>query len=516
MRVIRSLLRVEWRELVVAVSLSMVLLPFFDSSMASAQSITVRVVDSATDIPIVGAIVAIIGRRDSAIISRFTTEAGTVGFPWLGQSSTRVFVRKIGYSPATARIPGAMKDTAFLVVRLNRVQHVLNAIEVNADQACGDMTAGGAEMRGLWESIRTALEANRITETEGLARMEIERYERDLDGQLVPVSPARQQRREVATRQPFAAALPDILETQGYVTGDGDAVTYFAPDARTLLSDEFARAHCYSTRRSEGADSDLIGIAFEPKPDISTANVAGVLWLDRRTSALTSLTFSYVNVPSSIPITSAGGRLDFEQLPDGRWIIHHWFIQTPRMGRFTQILQPSFHRVVVDTLIGFREIGAVARLLAPGETVALAADSAASAVSDSSLATIAPVSDSGVVNCSAVATKVRGLTIFGSITDSLGDAIPRSQLVLEWKSVDIRTTGRLVTTGQMGQVIDVEPSSAGNYQVCGLPTGVDYRIALLVDGRRREVRSVHADKSAIRLEVNFVDMRHTSSAEATG
>jgi hypothetical protein len=84
----------------------------------------------------------------------------------------------------------------------------------------------------------------------------------------------------------------------------------------------------------------LIGLAFEPARKRRVADVKGVLWLDAATAELRHLEFTYTNLPWDVPASRVGGRVEFEQLASGVWIVRRWYVRAPRMG-----IERSFFRM---------------------------------------------------------------------------------------------------------------------------------------------------------------------------
>jgi hypothetical protein len=73
------------------------------------------------------------------------------------------------------------------------------------------------------------------------------------------------------------------------------------------------------------------------------------MWLDENTARLRHVEFVYRNVPNYDDARYAGGRTEFEQLPNGAWIVRRWSLRSPRLGR-------SASSVEVKP-IGMRETG---------------------------------------------------------------------------------------------------------------------------------------------------------------
>jgi hypothetical protein len=120
---------------------------------------------------------------------------------------------------------------------------------------------------------------------------------------------------------------PRLLAEEGYIEARGGASFYFAPDAVVLQNEHFLQTHCFRLRQQERDGAQLIGLAFEPAPGRHLPDVEGVLWLDRQTSELRFVEYTYTNLPYDLPRRMApGGLVEFLPLPGGAWIVHRWQI----------------------------------------------------------------------------------------------------------------------------------------------------------------------------------------------
>ncbi|HVX39295.1 MAG TPA: carboxypeptidase-like regulatory domain-containing protein, partial [Gemmatimonadaceae bacterium] len=122
---------------------------------------------------------------------------------------------------------------------------------------------------------------------------------------------------------------PAVLSRDGYIVTRGATANYYAPDARVLLSPEFANDHCFGIAVGAGARAGWIGATFNPVRGRRTPDVRGTLWVDTATAELRVLEYQYVNDRALGTIDSLGGRLRFERLPSGDWIVDHWEIRMP-------------------------------------------------------------------------------------------------------------------------------------------------------------------------------------------
>jgi hypothetical protein len=143
----------------------------------------------------------------------------------------------------------------------------------------------------------------------------------------------------------------------------------------------------------------LTGLEFKPAKVGSQPEITGVLWLDPRTNALRSLNFDYVNLPIPLRVARTTGRIEYQQLPGGQWIVPRWYIRMPRVAQMT----------AGDSLLGYQEVGGTSR---PAGTAAPA--SVASAVIPAIEDAPAPQPQSyisGVVYDSTTGTPLQGVQV---------------------------------------------------------------------------------------------------------
>ena len=188
--------------------------------------------------------------------------------------------------------------------------------------------------------------------------LDVDLYERVLDRNLAIVSEHGEQRTRISRRPAIGISWEQVDTTR---RGDSPAgEVYRAPDAATLLSDQFVKSHCYAAIRGYGTEAGLSGLEFKPARVAGLPELTGVLWLDPKDNSLRSLNFDYVNLPIPLRIARTTGRVEFQQLPNGQWIIPSWYIRMPRVARVlaSDLRSPSVSR---DSLLGFQEVGGAAR-----------------------------------------------------------------------------------------------------------------------------------------------------------
>jgi hypothetical protein len=232
----------------------------------------------------------------------------------------------------------------------------LAGIRVEAAQQCRVRPRDGEEMARVWEEARKALSIQSWTEQAGFYRFQVLSWERDLDREGRKVEFETLQELSTTARNPIQSLPVEHLVGGGFIQNRDDGrIEYLGPDASILLSNLFLNSHCFRLREDVGQPG-AIGLAFEPVGS-EIPDVEGTLWLDRETAHLRFLEFEYVNAPESLTEGVARGRVDFERLPDGTWIVRRWWIQVPIRG-YTWI----FGR---KKLIGIHETGGVVSEIIP-------------------------------------------------------------------------------------------------------------------------------------------------------
>jgi hypothetical protein len=124
-----------------------------------------------------------------------------------------------------------------------------------------------------------------------------------------------------------------------------------------LLSDAFLDGHCFELTEHESRP-ELIGLAFRPLSRSRQADIQGVLWLDRPSSELRYLEFSYTNLPYLVESPFIGGRVEFDRLQDGPWIVRSWRIRVPQVAFGRQAFEAMRVNEQRYRVAGIHEVGA--------------------------------------------------------------------------------------------------------------------------------------------------------------
>jgi hypothetical protein len=223
------------------------------------------------------------------------------------------------------------RDELFLVVETPNV--ILNTIVVTGKTECRRTDPASHSLGAVWDEIDKALRASQLTiqDLAGLGHGRVYKKELDVNGR---VRTSDTTIFSIGKGRPFGTPDPEALAEKGYVSGNiAFGWEYYAPDELALLSESFARTHCFRLVR-ERSHQGQIGVAFEPVPRRSTPDIQGVLWVDERTAELREMSFNYVNA-GPFSQFNARGFTRFLRLPSGAWIVDEWWLKAPRLSMQT-------------------------------------------------------------------------------------------------------------------------------------------------------------------------------------
>jgi hypothetical protein len=328
----------------------------FTAASVQAQAVTGQVVSGEDGQPIAGAFVILFdadGRRQTAVL---TDRDGRYLLRSAAPGRYRLRVEQIGFESVDSPLLDLAATTVAypFVVPIRAV--ALPVITVEADSRCRRRDDGAA-VHALWEEIRKALDVAAFTDRAGAVRYTLLQQTRELDAARMHVLHEERTRRIINHRLPYlAGADADALVADGFMRLDGDTIVLLGPDAHVLLSTDFSDAYCF--RVVAGAVPGEVGLGFEPaRRRRGTTAIQGVLWVERATSQLTRLEYSYVDLPSAIARYEAGGELHFRRLPNGSWIVDRWAIRSPvvEMDAYTRATHLLGTREEGGTVLGARQ-----------------------------------------------------------------------------------------------------------------------------------------------------------------
>ena len=301
---------------------------------ALGQSILVQVVEAETGDPIPTAFVTLTDESGATLKGALTNPDGQALIPLPSSGDYRIRVQMFGrettWSPPLQVRVGESLMRRF---ELPLEAIALPEIRVEGERQCRIHPQDGQELARVWEEASKALSIQSWTGEGSGYEFRVLSYKREMDPRGLHVLSEEQNAMVTRAQNPIRSLTPTDLLREGFVRIRRDGSwDFFGPDARVLLSDEFLNTHCFRLRES-GDLPGWIGLGFEPVREEEIPDIAGTFWVDRATSHLGFLEFEYVDVPNPLNRRRSEGRVDFERLPNGAWIVRSWWIRTPLMGR---------------------------------------------------------------------------------------------------------------------------------------------------------------------------------------
>lgn len=472
------------------------------ASPTRAQTIHGELVEKGTEAPVPGAFVVLLDaagqQRDASLTDaegRFVVVAPRPGDYVLG-------LDRIGYF-STRTPPIALSEGQVLRYRLETIVApvALEDIEVAVESECRVRPEEGRAVARVWEEARKALNATAFTQQMGLLRYTVLARERELDPFTFRVREESVRRRTGVTHgSPYVALPPSVLARTGYARFDEEEQIYYGPDAATLLSDPFLDTHCFRLREPPSDVEDhLVGIGFEPVRDHRLPDIRGTLWVDERTAELERLEYRYTNLPPAIEERGAGGKIDFERLSSGEWIIREWSIRMPVIripdeGMYSHLTMDPNERVAtvirikedsgeVTEIVPARHPGGVRRVWAEPIDWRTGFARLEAAETEAAHAEALRASTAGGL-CPPGSVSPGRSAVTGVVRDSVtGTALPGARVTVEWgEDVPGARTGRYTLS-----------DASGRFVVCGVPTGEELAVIGTFPGRMGETTSTVAE-----------------------
>lgn len=415
-----------------ALALQMLALPVV------AQSVNGTVEEQGASAPVQGSLVVLVDSTGTFTDRALSDQAGRFALRARAPGRHRLRVQRVGFQTRqTAPFDLVDGQTVEQRVVLSSTPTAIEGLTVEGRRRCVVRPEEGENTARLWEEARKALEAASFTQASGLYRFRVRRYERHLDTESLRVKNETTGVRLVSGDRPFASLAPERLLKDGFVEQVDGGFAYHAPDADVLLSDAFLDEYCFRIVDAGPTGANQVGLSFRPTSRTGAPAIQGTLWIDRRSSELRSLEYSYTRMPPlDGPVQKLGGRIEFEALPTGAWIVRRWWIRMPSLAERVVAWRGAGGRGELS-ISGIKEDG--------GEVVEIiAADG--SSVRGGRYATL-----TGAVHDSASNAPLAGATVslvgtrYTAVTDSRGrfrmEGLPEGSYFVAFTHLRLRVFG---------------------------------------------------------------------------
>lgn len=323
-----------------------------------AQTVLVRVVDSATSLPVVGAMAALLDSDGTTVHRALTDGRGRALFVGLPAAAYGVRVEMIGMSDVeTDRFELDAEASVTRLLRMTARPIELTGLDVAIDGGRCVTRPGedGLLVARLWDEVRKALANAALTDERGAYRYETMRYEREISRRTGAIVREDRTPRAGWMRTPYESHPADDLVENGFVQRRGGEEWFMAPDAAVLVSAPFLDTHCFHLAPVHPEIEGVVGLGFRPTGDNRRVpNIAGILWVDAESAELRWLDYTYQHLEPERTAPEVGGRVEFRRMPDGTWIVPGWEIRMPVMA-----VQTDFRGQRLPVIRAFKETGGI-------------------------------------------------------------------------------------------------------------------------------------------------------------
>jgi len=279
-------------------------------------------------------VIFLLDSAGTPVASVISDEEGRFILRALSPGTYRLRAEAVGvFSETTTPLRLAGGEMVTYPFVFGRRTHDLPTVRIVEKRRCVSAPEAGIAVAAMWDEVRKALTATHLTTAAARYRFNLRQYERELDLKTFSVRSSRSWERTGLNEEPYGSLPAESLAAHGYVQVTPQGTWYYAPDARTFLSDAFLRTHCLKPAEASPERRGLVGLAFEPTERRSQPDVRGVLWIDARTSELQFLEFGYTGLAKNISEYFFGGRVEFDRLPSGAWVVQRWYIRMPKLAR---------------------------------------------------------------------------------------------------------------------------------------------------------------------------------------
>lgn len=294
----------------------------------AAQVVRGTVSDSASRLPISGAVVMLLDSAGTVLGRNITSERGEYRVAYARVAKSLRVVR-IGFQPRELSFAESADPARSLDITMVPFTTTLAAVRVTDKSNC-PRRADRAAAFAFWDQARAGLlntvvarEANPMSVHrlyfQSAHNPEIE----SIKGFVVYEDSAR------STEISFSSLRPASDLVRLGFRGDTNVIGFmFGPDADVLLDDAFAEGYCFRLAEPSKARPNQVGLAFAPA-DLKRGRVDidGTLWIDTAARALRDVDFGYVGMDPVAEQFHPGGMISFAVSANGVAFIDRWSLR---------------------------------------------------------------------------------------------------------------------------------------------------------------------------------------------
>lgn len=300
------------------------------SHAAGAQELRGTVTDSATRLPIPGAVLLLLDSAGATLARNITNQRGEYRIA-ASPRMRRMQVLRLGFRPRVVPLPRETGAVLQRDVHLVAIPTLLEAVRVTASARCARRPDRESAV-SLLEQARAGLLTAVVAREANPASMTILGFQRTMFGisNEIERQSVRMRSSDRASTSFEAARSAMEFVRSGFARDSGGMRTYFGPDADVMLDEGFAAGYCFHISDPVLERTNQIGLAFVPADRRrGRVDLDGTLWIDTVARALRDIEFRFLGLPLGTEAARSGGRVSFWEMANGVVLIDRWFFRVP-------------------------------------------------------------------------------------------------------------------------------------------------------------------------------------------
>jgi hypothetical protein len=300
------------------------------SAVAQAQELRGVVRDASLRQPVSNAVLLLLDSLGQTRGRNITDDSGRYRIA-LSPGMVRLRVVRLGFRPSEAPIPlGRPSQVEQLDVDMTALPTMLEPVRVSSGARCSARKDRIAAL-SLLEQARAGLLAAVVAQEQRPAQMIRMRSATRFDeGDAVSELRVRIDSSDHARRAFQAVRSAADFVKLGFLDTTKTDETLYAPDAETLLDDDFRNGYCFQLRDRDAKRPHEVGLGFtSANRKRGRVDVDGTLWIDTLARALDEIRYSYVGLDRAAARAEPGGHVRFRVAPNGIALIDDWAVRVP-------------------------------------------------------------------------------------------------------------------------------------------------------------------------------------------
>jgi hypothetical protein len=297
------------------------------SGALGAQVVRGTISDSASHLPISGAVITLVDSAGAILGRNISDERGQYRVAYV-RTARSLNVVRIGFQHRELPVGALANLDSAVDVVMTPFNASLGAVRVMDQQTC-PRRADRAAALAFWDQARAGLLNTVVARANNTMAVDRLYFQRAFNGRKESVSRfiVSRDTSHSATSFEAAHAARDFVR-DGFKGDTGVMGLVFGPDADVLLDDAFAHGYCFHLAVPQKSRPNQVGLAFSPANfRRGRVDIDGTLWIDTSARVLRDVEYRYVGLDPLTDKFRPGGVISFATSANGIAFIDRWHLR---------------------------------------------------------------------------------------------------------------------------------------------------------------------------------------------